>query len=320
MKKTIRSISLVFLTAIGTIGCNKYEVVQTPTSPVKNILNVVNTNPDFSLLSAALLRAGLQETFANGTLTLFAPTNEAFTNVGFPTKLSIDTAPVQTIANILRYHTVSTTVKSANVILDSTIVLSPLPPSPALAFVPKFYVIENANANNIFVNGMPVAQADIAATNGIVHKINTILISPSQNIVQLITNDPNYARLKEAIIKCNLSGALSAAGTLTVFAPNNAAFEALGYDASAIANANTATVTLLTNVLRLHVFNGSANLKNNGLLPTLFVGNSLTVNTNGASYTVKGAGNAQPANFTEVGFNKIASNGIIHFVDKVLLP
>ena len=71
--------------------------------------------------------------------------------------------------------------------------------------------------------------------------------APVPNIAQIIAQSPNLSTLNAALVKANLTGALTS-GTLTVFAPDNAAFAAAG-----ITDINAVPVTKLDSILKYHV-------------------------------------------------------------------
>ncbi|RYE84255.1 MAG: hypothetical protein EOO65_02595, partial [Methanosarcinales archaeon] len=86
-------------------------------------------------------------------------------------------------------------------------------------------------------------QADVDATNGVVHVIGSVLMPPAESIVTAAQADTSFTLLVQAVVKCGLASALAGPGPFTVFAPTNSAFRAAGFDSTAIANADAATVT-----------------------------------------------------------------------------
>ena len=93
-----------------------------------------------------------------------------------------------------------------------------------------------------------VTSADVAATNGVVHVIDKVLVPPGVlNIVQMAQLNPAFSTLVGAVVDANLAATLSGAGPFTVFAPTDAAFAAI---ASTVA---TLTEPQLATVLTYHV-------------------------------------------------------------------
>lgn len=131
-----------------------------------------------------------------------------------------------------------------------------------------------------------------------------------QNVVQVIAADPNLSTLSKLIDDAGLNETLSGAGPFTVFAPTNEAFKAVPAKTMSELTGNKA---MLTQVLTYHVVpvkTASADVK---------AGNVKTVN--GANVAV-----AKTANFVTIeealvtGADKPATNGVVHVIDRVLLP
>ena len=104
-----------------------------------------------------------------------------------------------------------------------------------------------------------VTAADNAATNGVVHIIDTVLIPPksSKNIVELALGTPSLSTLVTALKAGNLVGALQGTGPFTVFAPTNAAFGKLPR-AELARLLDPANVKELVSILTYHVVSGAA--------------------------------------------------------------
>ncbi len=112
------------------------------------------------------------------------------------------------------------------------------------------------NATGVFVNGASVTQADVAASNGVIHVINTVLMPPMGNIVEVAQANPNFSLLVAAVLRAsqgstNVAQVLAGAGPLTVFAPTNQAFINAGFANAAAIQA--ADPEVLKNILTYHV-------------------------------------------------------------------
>jgi uncharacterized surface protein with fasciclin (FAS1) repeats len=297
---------LLFLTLIITAAsCSKDD--DTPPATPNTVVNVASTN-GFTTLVSAIGTAGLTATLnGTGPFTVFAPTNAAFSAIAAPSD------PVA-LGNILKYH-----------VLSGKILAAALPTSynPGVVTVNGDSVyVKKFPSGNAYINGVKVDKSDVEASNGAVHVIGTVLLPPAASIVAVAQSDTSFKLLVQAVVKCGLATALSNPGSLTVFAPTNTAFKAAGFDSTAIANANPATVTALTNVLLYHVVPVrafSADLVE-GLTtaPTLLTGKSLSFSVSGGA-KVTGSGNAGSAsNIVKVNIG--AKNGVVHVIDRVLLP
>jgi transforming growth factor-beta-induced protein len=293
--------------------------------PSGSIVDIAVSNPDFSALVAAVTVTGLVPTLADehSRFTVFAPTNAAFAQLPAPfnTPQSIaaitDQATLGALRDILLYHVVSGT-RSSRALRRGV---------PATTAKPQGSNNDNVlyfsnTGDALFVNGnVEVIQADVAATNGIIHAISSVLIPPSQSIVGIAVGNPNFSALVAAVLKTGLAGTLSE-NLFTVFAPTDAAFAQLPAPFNTAQNIaqiqDEEQIGALRQILFLHVADGqpffSTDLRE-GRLITL--GGQLGVELQGGP-TVQGGGNPQPANIVAV--NILANNGVIHVIDQVLLP
>lgn len=280
----------------------------------KNITTLVSENSNLSLLRAAVVRAGLESTLsANGTMTVFAPTNEAFAAAGLGTEAAINALPVETLKSILMYHVFTQQYASANIPTGTTELTTA---SNSKAYVTK-------NGSGVFVNGSAkVTTADVKASNGVVHVINKVLMPPSQNIVQMAQSNTNLSFLVAAVTRAsqgntNVAAALSANTAMTVFAPTNQAFINAGFTTTATimaADPNTLAGILTYHVIPARVFSSDLS---EGAMPTTVNGEKVTITLSGGA-KVKGKSNATASNITMT--DMLATNGVVHVIDQVLLP
>jgi hypothetical protein len=282
----------------------------------KTITMLVSENSNLTLLRAAVLRAGLANTLsADGTMTVFAPTNEAFAAAGLGTEAAINAVPVETLKGILMYHVLSQKYAAANIPNGTTELTTA---SNAKAYVTK-------NTRGVYVNGNAmVTTSDVNASNGVVHIINKVLMPPSQNIVQLAQSNTNLSYLVAAVVRAsqgstNVAAALSTSSTtgMTVFAPTNQAFINAGFattDAIMAANPDTLASILTYHVIGARVFSSDLT---EGAMPTTLNGGKVTITLTGGA-KVKGSANATASNITATDI--LATNGVVHVIDQVLLP
>jgi len=314
-----RNALVLFSSLYILTGCDKDDDgsgVQSNT-----ITDVVVRTDDFSTLESAVIKAGLQTTLSGtGPFTVFAPDNTAFTASGI-TSTALNALTAAQAQTILLYHTLPGSVASSAV---------PAGPNAKVITASGDSVFVTRNANGVFVNGVRVTQADIAASNGVIHRIGRVLNPPVGNIIQTASAPGSgLDSLVKAITRANnaaggdpnLITTLSN-GTLTVFAPTNAAFTQL-LAALGTNDINNIPVATLLAVLRYHVVAGRAFSSdlNNGNLMMLAGGNTtinLTNGTNGGP-TITGSGNASNRS-NIVTTNIVARNGVVHTIDRVLLP
>ena len=284
--------------------------------PVDNtITGKVVADPNFSTLELAVGRAGLAATLSGtGPFTVFAPDNAAFAAAGI-TEAALNSLTPAQVSAILLYHTIPSKILAADV---------PAGPNAKVITAGGDSVFVTRNASGVFVNGIQVTQANIEASNGVIHKIGRVLNPPAGNIVQTATAAGLDSLVKAVLRATNgpggdptLAGTLSTA-TLTVFAPTNAAFTGL-LGALSLTDINSIPVATLLAVLRYHVVGGRAFSSDlaNGSLTMLAGGNTTISLTSGA--TIKGNGNgANASNITAT--NIVCRNGVVHLIDRVLLP
>lgn len=306
----MKSLNVLFLLLVTTFlftSCGDDEVVAPKTA-----VDVVVENPNFTLLEAAVLHAGLAEALASPTITVFAPTDDAFRAAGFANAAAIQAADKNLIASILTYHVVGSLVPASAIETKDNAEVTTLNTG-------KVYVTKNAGG--VSVNGAKVTTADVKAENGaIIHIIDAVLIPESRNIVALAQANPNLSLLVAAVLRANqgttkVVDILSSAGPFTVFAPTNDAFIAAGFPTAAAIQA--APPDVLASILTYHVIPGrvySTNLVTGNVATAN--GANIAVNANNA--TLKG--NANAGNTNIIGVNIPASNGVVHVIDSVLLP
>jgi transforming growth factor-beta-induced protein len=256
-----------------------------------NLVELAVADGRFTSLVAAVKKAGLVETLSGpGPLTVFAPTDAAFTAALAALGKTLDTLTADELKPILTYHVLSGAVRSTD--------LKAGPVKTVSGF--SAFVSTTGGAK---INGVSVVTADIAAKNGVIHVIDKVLLPP--NLVQAATLAGDFSTLIGAVTSAGLAETLSKAdANLTVFAPDNAAFAKL----SAVPSGDA-----LKNVLLYHVVSGkvlSTDLKA-GMVPTLLTGKSVTVDLS-AGVRI----NASKV----VAADIVTTNGVIHVIDTVLIP
>jgi uncharacterized surface protein with fasciclin (FAS1) repeats len=304
------ALALAILTTFSFIACEKDE-------DVKTIADTVIADAQFSLLKNALTKAELVATFQGaGTFTVFAPTNTAFTAVGID-QAFIDANTKETLAAVLKFHVLSTKVLSTDLAIANNTEVTTL---NGKAFVTK-------NAAGVSINGAKVTTADVAASNGVIHIIDRLILPPSQDIVVYLQGNADYSLLVAAVVKAGLVNDLKGAGPLTVFAPNNTAFTALGSayaTTTAINNLDATQTAALKNILLYHVV-GQRLFSQNliaGAAATALATKSVTIDlTSGVKVTGGAATNVAAVVTSPVTrFNVVTTNGVIHTIDKILVP
>jgi transforming growth factor-beta-induced protein len=267
------------------------------------ITDIVVLDPNFSILKAAVVRAGLANALSTGTFTVFAPDNAAFAASGL-NEAAINSLPVADLTNILLYHAVGAVVPSTAV-----------PASDTVNTLLTTNLYASKNANGVFLNGISVKAADVKAANGVIHVVSKVLIPPTKTIAEIVSSDPELSTLLGAVGIAGLVNAVSTDGKYTVFAPTNTAFAPLASVLGTLTN-DQITSIVKSHVLSTNVF--ASDLISGQKAPTLEAGKSLLVGTNPPSVKIDGSSNPVSNIIVPNGVNIIATNGVIHKIDRVL--
>mgnify|MGYP001195387117 CR=1 FL=1 len=287
-------------------------------------LDIASTDPRFSSLTAAAAKAGLGATLDDDALatrlTIFAPTNDAFTALvnalkgsdnGASTGIdALEDFSAAQLLPVVAYH-----------VLPSPVFSKDVPASANVASNGGQLAVAKSGAS-VTVDGVPVVVADIVASNAVIHAVGSVLV-PS--ITDVVTTRAEFSSLKAAVLAADgamgttpkVAAALDGTANFTLFAPSNAAFTALG---------TAPTGQALTQVLLYHALPGNPVYAATALAltspltaATALTGKTVAVNAEGTPKGVTVADStATKANVTEVNF--FCSNGVIHTVDKVLIP
>jgi uncharacterized surface protein with fasciclin (FAS1) repeats len=177
-------------------------------------------------------------------------------------------------------------------------------------------------ASGVKLNGVStVTQADIMANNGVIHKVDNVIGLPT--VVTHALANPNFSTLVSALTRSDMPdfvGILggNAGAPFTVFAPNNAAFGSLLTELNLPGLGSVPTATL-ENALKYHVVAGanvaSTDIMNN-MNVTTFQGGTFNITTSGGVKITDA--NNRMANV--IATDVQCANGIIHVLDKVILP
>lgn len=311
--KKYLSISTLLLAVMITFSaCNKDDEDVTPTNPIEpapSIVQIATGNDDFSILVEALTKANLVTALqGDGPYTVFAPTNQAFEDLFTELKVSgIEDLSAEALTPILLYHVVGVEAKSS--ILSTGYFETLNNTAPDEKNVSLFVEVDGG----VMLNGATkVTTADVEASNGVVHIIDKVLLPPS--IVDLAISNPNFSTLVQAVLKANLAEALSAVGPYTVFAPTNQAFEDL-FEALEVEGLDDLSAEALTPILLYHVVSGNvtSSMVSTGMVPTLNEEASLDVMASDAGVMINETTKV-------IAVDVQGTNGVIHAIDKVLLP
>lgn len=295
-------------------SCDKDDDTQT-------IAGFISGESAFSTLNTAIIKGGVSAKL-NGTdqLTFFAPNNDAFSAAGI-TSAVLDGLSSSDVSKILYYHILPSKILAADV---------PAGPNKKVLTYNGDSVFVTRNTNGVFINGIAVSQADFLVSNGVVHKFSTgVLMPPAGNLMAAVaaagldslSKAINYATTGpggDPTTPTVLSSLL-----LTIFAPTNAAFTSLLADLGLNDITQIPMATLIA-TLQFHVVEGrvfSSDLTNNGNLTMVSGGKTVITlpSTPSTQPTISGIGNGTNT-AKMVKLNLVATNGVIHLIDKILIP
>lgn len=270
----------------------------------KTIVETAVEAGSFQTLVAAVKAAGLVETLSSpGPFTVFAPTDEAFAKL-----------PTGTVETLLKPENKDQLVA----VLTHHVVAGRVPASKVVSLtgaktVGGQRVDFTSGDAGVTVDGANVVQTDIDCSNGIVHVIDQVILPVSETIPEVASAAGAFGTLLAAATAADLVPTLSGTGPFTVFAPTEEAFGALpkGTVAELLRPENKAK---LAEILTYHVVSGRVYSED-----ALAIDSAPTVAGPSIKVTLTEAGaNINDARLLQTDID--ASNGVIHVIDRVLLP
>ncbi len=286
---------------------------------VPNIMDIAAADDRFDTLETAVKAANLADALAApGSLTVFAPTDDAFAKLPADLINSLLADPSGALAQILLYHVAPGSLGSGDVLGMSSI--------PTLQGGELAVSLRNGLP---YVDDSQIIITDIQAKNGIIHVIDTVMVpsvslptvpateeavpAATDSIVDIAVANGNFNTLVQAVVAAGLADTLAGPGDFTVFAPTDAAFAAL--PAGTVEALLSDPIGDLKTILLYHVVGDSLSgdqIATDDYIPTL-AGPPLWVNRDGNNIIdISGA---------HIVIRDIqASNGVIHVIDAVLTP
>lgn len=301
MVKTTRRlwIPLVLATACGNENDGAHG--RPPTDNAPNVLEAIQADPRLSTFAELIEQATLGPRFQVGDLTIFAPTDDAFAEIPEGERVLL-LGNGNRLRDVLQFH-------AASAILTAE-AISALDAIDTL--IGEELSIRSANGVVILTDTQgqdsSVIEADITASHGVIHVIDTVLLPPADppgKLVEIAT----YAGLSTFVQAARDSGidiTLNGLGPLTVFAPSDAAFASLSepLPTQTGLQANVLLNHIVARNLGLEVVREQESLLSLANAP-------LVVDVAGESVTVAGVAVSPTHDLP-------ASNGVIHVVDQVI--
>ncbi|HCG94622.1 MAG TPA: adhesion lipoprotein, partial [Halieaceae bacterium] len=299
-------------------------VADTPSSDPEpepgNIIDVATEAGGFSEFLAAAESAGLLDALTDETasLTIFAPTDDAFTALGkiaspsVGAKVALSELSSDELANILLYHVLSGEV--------SVLGAGELAPTTVETLNGADVAITMRDDDYLYVNMAKVVSYDIEASNGVIHVIEEVLLPPDtsmsdMSIADIVEASGDFDTLETAIVTANmLTDLADEEATFTVFAPTDAAFDELG---DAALNYALGNLDLLSNTLSYHLVAGAELYSSDAIVAAAAGSKVAMANGDESTFALDYAGvMINDANIVTTDI--VASNGVIHVIDMVM--
>lgn len=271
--------------------------------PMGDIVATALTGHVFTELAGLAVDMDLVETLRGGPFTVFAPTDDAFAKLPLPVLHAVQDNK-DLLKSVLLHHVVSGAISPDQL------------KEGELETVAGTKLAVTKQGEQWFVDGNPVG-AGVQATNGYVYVMSDVLV-PGQLVgtvvdVAVAFKDAGFGTLVDAVTAADLVDTLAGEGPFTVFAPVDAAFEALPKATLDAALADPSG--LLTTVLTYHVVPGKITTDqfvDGGTLKTVQGEELTTTLDDNGNWLING---------NPIAVQNIqASNGVIHAMGAVLLP
>jgi uncharacterized surface protein with fasciclin (FAS1) repeats len=290
----------------------------------KTIVQTAVAAGQFKTLVGLVKQAGLAGTLSKpGKFTVFAPSDKAFANLkkSNPDLFAKVASDRKLLKAVLTYHVVPKRIPAA-------VALGAAKKGAKVKTVQGEPIALSLKGGKIVLNGSAkVVAANVKASNGIIHVIDQVIVPPSllappaptKSIVEIAVGNPQFSTLVSLVQKAGLVSVLSGSGPFTVFAPTNEAFDKLKAAAPATFDAVVNNPQLLTKVLTYHAVAGSVQsaqaitvAQQNGSVNSV-EGEPISLSIVGGKLTLNGSA-------TVIAADVLATNGVIHVIDTVIVP
>jgi len=282
------------------------------------------TKAGASMLVDMVTMAELGETLSGeGPFTVFAPTNEAFAKVPLDIVKALMT-DTELLKQVLLTHVVPGAVLSSDLTND---LLAETAAGSSLRL--NIYSKLPHYTPFVTVNGKRVVEADVEATNGVIHFISDVIypLPTTNTMADLLSTDERFSTLWAALTAANLSEVAASEGPFTLFAPTNDAFAKIPDETitNLLADPEALSVILLRHGVPGTIFKEGLSWKTHQTAGEEKIATQTYQNdtVKVLSYTIlEGSGDPVEAGLDNeafvVDFDLPVSNGVVHSIDTVL--
>ena len=305
-------ISLATCCLLFSLACTKTESSGI-NSQTSSLGYVIANGTTTTIFYSAVVKAGLDSTFSGPSLfTLMVPNDQVCNQSGYSQPV-IDGFSRDQARQWVLYQTYAGTVFTFESFIGKT--------EQKLIMANGDSVFVTGDSNRTYVNGYQFTNSELAANNGTMLALGSVLVAPTQNLAAIVSNDTSLSFFNEAILLSNpvpdtLSQLLSTGGPFTLLAPINDAFRLQGYNSPSdldTVNSDSLRSLVLLSMIPQRIFSydvvDSSTYKTSGDSTLLF---TLT----GIQPTIQILGNPNTSNV--ISANTMAINGVLFKLDKLL--
>lgn len=317
IKQLTMAVSIALFSVPLLTACDDDETSHMQEVSYDNVVAAAQATSDLSILVEAVQAAGLVDvliqTDSPAPYTVFAPTNKAFAQLLSTLGVTKEQllADKDLLKKVLTYHVVpNAVVKKADIPFGK-----PIQTINGNALSINKGADGSANIIDARGNQANIVTTDVTTGNGVVHIIDGVILPADKNLVEVAQGNKDFSILVEAVVAAGLADTLATTENLTVFAPTNAAFVNLLSELGVSKDALLANKALLTKVLTYHVVPDlvySSEVKAGDV--TTLQGGKVTIGADTKLTDTRGR--QASLVITDVQ----ANNGVIHAIDKVILP
>ncbi|WP_423735924.1 fasciclin domain-containing protein [Chitinophaga caseinilytica] len=231
IKKYILSLSV--LAALGACSHDELEQVN-KAQAFRPAGDFIRNNYDLSLTYAAMQRAGITEALnGKGPFTVLAPGNTAWNRIGIMRAEDFQRLDADSLRNMLNYHVINRRLLLAEIPVNGIDVrYATLYDNKELftTFATHQQGYPQYPQNHLFFNGSYCTKKEVTLANGTLYVLDKVIKYNPGTVQDWLSKRPEYSLFVAGLKKFGLWERLAQAGPFTVFAPENAAFEAAGLD------------------------------------------------------------------------------------------
>ncbi len=326
MKHIYKAYSSLCLLLIAVLGwsCSKEKTLSDFDNNKINL--VIADNFNLSAFNAAIKRSGVDKYLqGNGPYTALVPSDAAFSAAGYNGPVGVLTANPTIISRIANYH-----------ILDGKYELNRLPflfNQELRSRGGKIYAthwIKGADTV-LTLNGARVLSKNVPASNGLIQVTNRVLTPYLHDFLgDAIAAESSITLFSQALSRSGVLTTINGAGPYTIFAPTNAAMQALGY--TSVQQINTTDIEELKRLVNYHIVKDRRFIydyvlsagPSNASVQAMLDGNSVNIKLERASFasttfdsiSLRGIGNTADVKLQKQDI--LTGNGVLHIIDAAL--